>query len=1211
MSGDGGQSWRYLYERLGEKPFQQLCGALLAQSTPDMRCYPVGHSDGGRDAVDTTGGRTVIYQVKWSANAVKNPVTWLRATIKEEEANIRRLVAEGARDYYLITSVAGTAVPRKGNMDKLDAVLADLGADFGIEMRVWWRADVDARVDTAPAELKWAYADMLAGHDLIRYLIEGERVAAREDALRGLLLRVIAAQWDEDAKVKFKQVELDTHRLQDLFVDVEAMRITKPEAAFGGFRSGLGEQLGGAAEYLAGAARPFALVRGEPGQGKSTLGQYLCQMHRAAYLPGVAAVGTPTVAGPRMPLRVDLRDYAAWLAYRDPFGDEDDTGPRATSGLRPQGSLEAFLAALLRARSGGLVADVGIVNDIMRRLPLLLVLDGLDEVAGSDTRVRVVEEIDAFTARLRVCPFPPQVVVTTRPNAAELAEPSADHYEILVLSRLSPELRACYLRKWADARGVRGAERRSLEQVFRQRSSEPHIAQLADNPMQLTILLYLIQKRGNSVPSGRTELYTSYMETFLDREAEKTPAVEEHRVVLEEVTAFLGWLLQSRAEAREGNGLIATHRLKREIAGYLFDVRKETSLVEDLFTGVTARVWALTSKVEGTFQFDVQPLREYFAARYLYAFAGADLPRFDKVDVLRELVRRPYWLNTTRFYAGFAQPNELGGLIEGLKDEWGNPARLRQVRFTAWTLLRDGVFRCRTRSQQSAAELFLDPLSVRLINHALNAGEIPPLGWDSGANDLTAALLDRIADDPHSVATRERLALTEQLIDERGVFDTWWLPHMRAAIGTNDERAWLTIGAALAAASRTEGSDLEGLNLDDPHIATAAVAVGLPAEAGSTTEKTLVRAVLDGHCSDVECASLTGFAHDLLRVAAPQHFLRKLQVFRHTLGHDPLYRVPVHHADRRIGPDEHRAALIRLRSRDDRFARLGQARRFTRESRDTVAPWVDTARTLADVFGPCWLAAEIAVIGATATPTNFAAQGDTTPGSGPFGPRPDYGRLVQDIRGFRDTGSWWTTQYELHRDPLSRATWVLALLTVASDDVVEAHLSGVDEATRALPEESRQALILSSSRIGASVAVSEQRRGSILAGTAGLSPMTTLLVAHHVRAVAYSHFTTTALRDLAPYGAAAWPALLALGDRMTSSPGEDVCAAFRAHEPHDIVGRDRLPTYDAATAATVIGPMMARPFDFPLDWILEVEAVLARTEDEALGEVADADAWFR
>ncbi|WP_406293256.1 hypothetical protein OG948_01910 [Embleya sp. NBC_00888] len=164
-------------------------------------------------------------------------MTRLKATIKEE-ANIRRLVAEGARDYYLITSVAGTAVPEKGSMDKFDTVLVDLGADFGVKMRVWWRADVGARVDTAPTELEWAYADMLAGHDLVRYLIESDRVAAHENALRDLLSAVIATQWEEDSKVKFRQVELESHNLEDLFIDVEATRASPPDALTGrGMRS--------------------------------------------------------------------------------------------------------------------------------------------------------------------------------------------------------------------------------------------------------------------------------------------------------------------------------------------------------------------------------------------------------------------------------------------------------------------------------------------------------------------------------------------------------------------------------------------------------------------------------------------------------------------------------------------------------------------------------------------------------------------------------------------------------------------------------------------------------------------------------------------------------------------------------------------------------------------------------------------------------------
>ena len=53
---------------------------------------------------------------------------------------------------------------------------------------------------------------------------------------------------------------------------------------------------------------------------------------------------------------------------------------------------------------------------------------------------------------------------------------------------------------------------------------------------------------------------------------------------------------------------------------------KDTSVVDALFDGVTQRIWALTSKISGTYEFDVPPVREYFAARYLYAYADAPLP---------------------------------------------------------------------------------------------------------------------------------------------------------------------------------------------------------------------------------------------------------------------------------------------------------------------------------------------------------------------------------------------------------------------------------------------------------------------------------------------------------------------------------------------------------------------------------------------------------
>ena len=131
-----------------------------------------------------------------------------------------RLVSKGAGAYYLLTCIAGTAERDRGTIDRLDERLKDHSETFGIPMECWWQSDIDARVDAAPKELKWAYSDMLAGQDLIRYLIEADVRETRDGELDALLRKVIATQWQEDSKVKFRQVEMDTHNLAELFIDV-------------------------------------------------------------------------------------------------------------------------------------------------------------------------------------------------------------------------------------------------------------------------------------------------------------------------------------------------------------------------------------------------------------------------------------------------------------------------------------------------------------------------------------------------------------------------------------------------------------------------------------------------------------------------------------------------------------------------------------------------------------------------------------------------------------------------------------------------------------------------------------------------------------------------------------------------------------------------------------------------------------------------------
>ncbi|MFJ7146618.1 NACHT domain-containing protein [Streptomyces sp. NPDC100445] len=1198
---------RYLYERLGEKTFQRLCNAVLAHTFSDTRCYPVGHSDGGRDATRQDAGRLVIYQVKWTSKPQQNPVTWLKAAINGEADNIRRLVKEGAKAYYLLTSVAGTAVPQRGSMDTVDVVLAKYAAQFGIPMRIWWRADIDARVDGAPTELKWAYSDMLAGQDLVRYLIDGAGQAAHDHALRTLAMKVIATQWDEDAKVKFKQVELTSHRLEDLFIDVEAVRVAMPTAVRRARIPTLqSDALGAAADYLLTTQQPFTLVRGEPGQGKSTLGQYLCQLHRAAYLsdehPATtprSALGRAPLTEPRLPLRIDLRDYASWLSGADPFGDQDRP---ARTVLRKQGSMESFIAYLLTARSGGLPATVATVNDIIERLPVLIVLDGLDEVARPETRARVVEEIDRFTARLRTA-CRPQMIVTTRPNVAGLAEPTPERFETIALNRLGETLRITYLHKWARARAIPDREHRTLERIFRQRSAEPHISQLADNPMQLTILLYLLHKRGNSVPANRTDLYTSYMETFLDREAEKTAAVDEHRNDLEEVTAYLGWHLQARAERDGGNGQLPTRELQRAILNYLFSVDKNVTLVDDLFTAVTDRVWALTSKVQGTFEFDVQPLREYFAARYLYDFAGADQRGFDRADVLRELVRRGYWLNTSRFFAGFAKPNELAGLVETLEEERDEGTRPRQLRLSAWVLLADGVFSGRPRTQRRAAELFLDDLSVRFIHHELTTNDdLPVPTADRGAQHLADEILEQVANDPASLAAAERLQLAVILLDDSHAFHAWWYPQMQTALGTSQEAAWLNLGTPFHCAGQLSGADLKRLALADDTAAAAALHAGLAPEPGSRHEQRLVQAVLNGHASEASCSTPT-YAADLLRILRPQNFLR-MAVGTST----PLLLELVGHHDPELLGQQRQPALTRLKERDARFDALQTALAFRKGQKSTTSPWSNAARALAALLGPCWLAAEITVIGAAAT--NFTTGGDITVNSQPLGPDPDYGRLLQELRSNRTSTAWWSQQYTAHTDPLSRATWALGLLAIADESVLTAHLPRIDKVLQTLPRDARHALLMSSSRLGATLA--RRLSPDALSPAAALAPCTTLAVAHyvahpeqHLREAQLQPLPDAVLADMAAYSATAWPAHFALTARMTLNPTPETLAALKAHGPHASAGH-LVPRLAPETGTAVL----ASPFDYPMSFVLEADKAARGDADAYLADAADDAKWF-
>lgn len=715
----------YLFEQLGDERFQKLCQAVISESNPGFQCLPVGQPDGGRDGVIRSKGKEddagfVVFQVKF----VKNPESreardFIEQVIKSEASKVKKLIDMGAKSYHLMTNVGGTAHLDSGSIDKVNLLLTET---FAVETFCWWRDDLARRIDNSNS-LKWSYPEILRATDLLGELLqvrEDPDKKRRADALRTYM----AFQARYDSQLKFKQVELQKD-IVDLFVDVPANFLLPVNEAQKNGQAQLAEALGSEmqSEFSSDENDEFdesesdsfgalwmmvrpefssafsrVVVEGAPGQGKSTVTQYLCQVNRMVLLNRPAEINKiekphiPSLA--RIPFRVDLRDYASWLSGRDPFSNESS----ASLPVDCLPLLESFLAAQVN-RNTGAAFSVDDLTAVSKYAHILVVLDGFDEVADVSLRGRIVTEVSNAADRISENALSAQIIVTSRPaafaNSPGFPRDEWQHLKILPLTR---SVINSYASRWLDGRAIESQERAEILSVLSEKLEHSHVRDLARNPMQLAILLALISVQGASLPDKRTALYDSYMSIFLNRETEKSKVVRDHRDLLIQIHRFLAWTLQSEAEAVSGAGNISENKLRDILKNYLELEGHSTELVDELFSGMVERVVALVSRVQGTFEFEVQPLREYFAARYLYdtaPYAPPGVPRLGTLpDRFDAIARNFYWLNVTRFYSGCYSTGELSSLVDGL-EELSQSEDFRHIGHSArlgFTLVRDYVF---------------------------------------------------------------------------------------------------------------------------------------------------------------------------------------------------------------------------------------------------------------------------------------------------------------------------------------------------------------------------------------------------------------------------------------------------------------------------------------------------------------------------------------
>lgn len=528
--------------------------------------------------------------------------------------------------------------------------------------------------------------DAYDAETLVKMKRRHEEHQGRKDRITSTIRLYVGNQYEIDDRVLFEQVDLHGPSVDAMFVDVPFA--CSPDTAIAEVieriateHPGDPEALAGAGEKaVAGAAQALlhpdwrgnALLVGGPGQGKSTLLQYVCQFHRSRMLGKSSYTGddqqlpqvTPST---RVAIRLDLRRYAQWAIAKAPVVKNKNKNGKPAAGPAWR-SIEQYIVAEVKKGSGGHEFSLEDLAALVSTEPMLIALDGLDEVANIDQRLHVSDEIVEMHARLKVDARDLVVIVATRPGATTSRLWSSRDFPRFTLQRLSQGLRIQYLRKWSAVAGLSEEATDKLQATFMDNQHVPHIRELASYPMQLAILLHLLYRR-QLLPQQRTELYAEYLKTFLDREqtAEKEPLLADQRDTIVSVHAYLGWYLQTRAEEGAGAGSISRNELRTVLREHLEGQEYGKQFAERLFSAISTRVLCLVERETDRFQFEVQSLREYFTALYIFQNAPPKGIGNSRDDCLDALLQRPYWSNVCRFFVGMFSKVEVRGIRQNLR----------------------------------------------------------------------------------------------------------------------------------------------------------------------------------------------------------------------------------------------------------------------------------------------------------------------------------------------------------------------------------------------------------------------------------------------------------------------------------------------------------------------------------------------------------------
>ncbi|GAB7520886.1 NACHT domain-containing protein [Rhodococcus sp. no. 34] len=503
---------RYELNRLGSSEFEGLVQALIKEVIGNGSItFGVG-PDGGREA--TFSGKapypsdtenwdgTWIFQAKYHDTELLGTSKCRKELVSDLKSELNKVVNEQQREvdnYIIATNVPLSPAPKSGTLDKLHSVAEEYEASIK-NFAVWGADEINKFLDKYPG-VRTSYFHLIVAGDLIASLLD-ERARRKTEVeitikayLQGMLRREQNAQLDQagdvaEHAVKLQQVFFDLHACPNFHNErenedqsksfksvIEYIRSTpQTRTPDGGTRIPV-------VQMFLGASHLRVVLVGGPGEGKSTVGQYLAQLHRAKLIGDIEKVAISEEyipSFPRIPFRVILRDFAQWLS---------ESGE---SGLHKiDGTLDRFICdQVQRVTSRTLAPEV--LHDVLKKNPTLLILDGLDEVTDPGLKKEVLERADDFINRAdSILDADLQVLATTRPTGYN-DQFDPDTYTHLTLVDLEPDQIRGYVTRWIKARDLDDSRASRLDRGIEDCLNDRQIKVLMNTPLQVTILVLII-----------------------------------------------------------------------------------------------------------------------------------------------------------------------------------------------------------------------------------------------------------------------------------------------------------------------------------------------------------------------------------------------------------------------------------------------------------------------------------------------------------------------------------------------------------------------------------------------------------------------------------------------------------------------------------------------------------------------------------------------